>query len=140
MLHQIRRRAAHRLLAKVAKLRAREIALERDLSTLLNKILLTIFKFVRADRGVIVCGSCHVPGAYGSPDPLPPMKPETEKPPYYGMPGSKLIDPCDSSQEAFAFPNSAEIIPDIVGLDNDGGEVANRVVNMGRLRNPFDGN
>lgn len=30
-----------------------EIALERDLPTLLNKILLTIFKFVRADRGVI---------------------------------------------------------------------------------------
>ncbi len=32
---------------------SREIALERDLPTLLNKILLTIFKFVRADRGVI---------------------------------------------------------------------------------------
>ncbi|HMJ10394.1 MAG TPA: FHA domain-containing protein, partial [Polyangiaceae bacterium] len=32
---------------------SREIALERDLATLLNKILLTIFKFVRADRGVI---------------------------------------------------------------------------------------
>jgi adenylate cyclase len=32
---------------------SREIALERDLTTLLNKILLTIFKFVRADRGVI---------------------------------------------------------------------------------------
>jgi len=32
---------------------SREIALERDLSALLNKILLTIFKFVRADRGVI---------------------------------------------------------------------------------------
>lgn len=32
---------------------SREIALERDLPALLNKILLTIFKFVRADRGVI---------------------------------------------------------------------------------------
>jgi adenylate cyclase len=32
---------------------SREIALERDLPSLLNKILLTIFKFVRADRGVI---------------------------------------------------------------------------------------
>jgi adenylate cyclase len=32
---------------------AREIALEHDLPKLLNKILLTIFKFVRADRGVI---------------------------------------------------------------------------------------
>jgi adenylate cyclase len=32
---------------------SREIALERDLPTLLGKILLTIFKFVRADRGVI---------------------------------------------------------------------------------------
>src|SRR6187399_692157 len=32
---------------------SREIALERDLPSMLNKILLTIFKFVRADRGVI---------------------------------------------------------------------------------------
>ncbi|MFC1641115.1 adenylate/guanylate cyclase domain-containing protein [Myxococcota bacterium] len=32
---------------------SREIALERDLPTLLNKILHNIFKFVRADRGVI---------------------------------------------------------------------------------------
>jgi adenylate cyclase len=32
---------------------SREIALERDLPTLLNKILITIFKFVHADRGVI---------------------------------------------------------------------------------------
>jgi adenylate cyclase len=32
---------------------SREIALERELPKLLNKILLTIFKFVRADRGVI---------------------------------------------------------------------------------------
>ena len=32
---------------------SREIALERDLPSLLNKILVTIFKFVRADRGVI---------------------------------------------------------------------------------------
>ncbi|MBN1608468.1 MAG: FHA domain-containing protein [Polyangiaceae bacterium] len=32
---------------------SREIALERDLPSLLNKILLTIFKFVHADRGVI---------------------------------------------------------------------------------------
>ncbi len=32
---------------------SREIALERDLPTLLNKILITIFRFVRADRGVI---------------------------------------------------------------------------------------
>ena len=33
---------------------AREIALERDLETLLDKILATIFRFVRADRGVIL--------------------------------------------------------------------------------------
>jgi adenylate cyclase len=33
---------------------AREIALERDLETLLDKILETIFRFVRADRGVIL--------------------------------------------------------------------------------------
>jgi adenylate cyclase len=32
---------------------SRAIAMERDLPSLLNKILLTIFKFVRADRGVI---------------------------------------------------------------------------------------
>ena len=32
---------------------SREIAMERDLRVLLNKILLTIFKCVRADRGVI---------------------------------------------------------------------------------------
>ncbi|MGC4068944.1 MAG: FHA domain-containing protein [Polyangiaceae bacterium] len=32
---------------------SREIALERDLATLLDKILLTIFKFIRADRGAI---------------------------------------------------------------------------------------
>lgn len=32
---------------------SREIALERDLPSLLTKILLTIFKFIRADRGVI---------------------------------------------------------------------------------------
>jgi adenylate cyclase len=45
---------------------SREIALERDLSTLLNKILLTIFKFVRADRGVILLRETDgelVPGA-----------------------------------------------------------------------------
>jgi adenylate cyclase len=32
---------------------SREICLERDLSTLLNKILTSMFRFVRADRGVI---------------------------------------------------------------------------------------
>jgi adenylate cyclase len=32
---------------------SREIALERDLPSLLNKVLYAIFKFVRADRGVI---------------------------------------------------------------------------------------
>ncbi|MCC6215134.1 MAG: FHA domain-containing protein [Polyangiaceae bacterium] len=32
---------------------SREIALERDLATLLSKVLLAMFKFVRADRGVI---------------------------------------------------------------------------------------
>jgi adenylate cyclase len=32
---------------------SREICLERDLSTLLNKILASMFRFVRADRGVI---------------------------------------------------------------------------------------
>jgi adenylate cyclase len=45
---------------------SREIALERDLPSLLNKILLTIFKFVRADRGVIFLKETDgqlVPGA-----------------------------------------------------------------------------
>ena len=32
---------------------SREIALERDLTTLLNKILSSVFRFIRADRGVI---------------------------------------------------------------------------------------
>jgi adenylate cyclase len=36
---------------------AREIALERDLDILLDKILETIFRFVRADRGVILLQS-----------------------------------------------------------------------------------
>lgn len=36
---------------------AREIALERDLDVLLDKILETIFRFVRADRGVILLQS-----------------------------------------------------------------------------------
>lgn len=36
---------------------AREIALERDLEVLLDKILATIFRFVRADRGVILLKS-----------------------------------------------------------------------------------
>ncbi len=40
-----RLRASHEL--------SREIALERDLSRLLDKILIAIFKFIRADRGVI---------------------------------------------------------------------------------------
>jgi adenylate cyclase len=40
-----RLRASHEL--------SREIALERDLSRLLDKILVAIFKFIRADRGVI---------------------------------------------------------------------------------------
>lgn len=35
---------------------SREIALERDLGKLLDKILQTIFRFVRADRGVIFLG------------------------------------------------------------------------------------
>ena len=47
---------------------SREIALERDLTTLLNKILISVFRFIRADRGVIflkdetgelVPGSCE---------------------------------------------------------------------------------
>jgi adenylate cyclase len=57
---------------------SREIALERDLPTLLNKILLTIFKFVRADRGVIFLMSSDghlVPGASqrrdGTDSPIP---------------------------------------------------------------------
>jgi adenylate cyclase len=32
---------------------SREIALERDLNSLLNKILISVFRFIRADRGVI---------------------------------------------------------------------------------------
>ncbi|HEY5961964.1 MAG TPA: FHA domain-containing protein, partial [Polyangiaceae bacterium] len=48
----------HQLAADYERLRlshelSREIALERDLATLLDKILLTIFKFIRADRGAI---------------------------------------------------------------------------------------
>lgn len=57
---------------------SREIALERDLPSLLNKILLTIFKFVRADRGVIFLKSDDgqlVPGASqrrdGTDQPIP---------------------------------------------------------------------
>ncbi|MEZ4224678.1 MAG: adenylate/guanylate cyclase domain-containing protein [Polyangiaceae bacterium] len=45
---------------------SREIAMERDLRTLLDKILMTIFKFVRADRGVIFLRDAAnelVPGA-----------------------------------------------------------------------------
>jgi len=44
---------------------SREIAMERDRRVLLNKILLTIFKFVRADRGVIFLRETGdlVPGA-----------------------------------------------------------------------------
>ena len=38
---------------------SREIALERELPKLLTKILLTIFKFVRADRGVIFLMDPH---------------------------------------------------------------------------------
>jgi adenylate cyclase len=45
-------RAGLRAAAPVHEL-SREIALERDLPSLLNKILITIFRFVRADRGVI---------------------------------------------------------------------------------------
>lgn len=76
--------------------------------------------------GEIICAGCHFPGSTetGSPDPAPPIKPETDKPPYYKMPGSKLTDPCDSSQEAFTFPSTAEIVPDTVGLDNDGNGLA----------------
>jgi adenylate cyclase len=57
---------------------SREIALERDLPTLLNKILLTIFRFVRADRGVIFLMNPQgelVPGASqrrdGTDSPIP---------------------------------------------------------------------
>lgn len=45
---------------------SREIAMERDLRSLLNKILLTLFKFVRVDRGVIFLRDAAddlVPGA-----------------------------------------------------------------------------
>ena len=57
---------------------SREIALERDLPSLLNKILLTIFQFVRADRGVIFLKANDgqlVPGASqrrdGTDQPIP---------------------------------------------------------------------
>lgn len=45
---------------------SREICLERDLSTLLNKILISVFRFVRADRGCIFLmdqGGTLQPGA-----------------------------------------------------------------------------
>lgn len=45
---------------------SREIALERDLTSLLNKILISVFRFVRADRGVILLKDENgelVPGA-----------------------------------------------------------------------------
>ncbi len=38
---------------------SREIALERELSSLLDKILATIFKFIRADRGAIFLMNTH---------------------------------------------------------------------------------
>ncbi len=45
---------------------SREIALERDLTSLLNKILISVFRFIRADRGVILLKDENgelVPGA-----------------------------------------------------------------------------
>lgn len=45
---------------------SREIALERDLTGLLNKILISVFRFIRADRGVILLKDDNgelVPGA-----------------------------------------------------------------------------
>ncbi len=57
---------------------SREIALERDLPVLLDKILLTIFKFIRADRGAIFLMAPHgelVPAATrrrdGTDQPIP---------------------------------------------------------------------
>jgi adenylate cyclase len=52
------RQNAQQLAADYERLRlshelSREICLERDLSTLLNKILIQVFKFIRADRGCI---------------------------------------------------------------------------------------
>lgn len=78
-----------------------------------------------ARKGVTVCDECHVPGAYGSPDPFPEMLPETSKPPYYLMAGSNLTDPCDSTQEAFTALG-AEMTPDTFGLDNDGNGLPDR--------------
>jgi adenylate cyclase len=44
---------------------SREICMERDLSSLLNKILISVFKFIRADRGCIFLkeGAELIPGA-----------------------------------------------------------------------------
>lgn len=83
-----------------------------------------------AARGETVCGNCHYPGSTttGDPRPAPEVKPETSKPPYYGMlcdgvPCSKLTDPCDSTQENFTNP-LAEKLPTPWGLDNDGNGLA----------------
>jgi hypothetical protein len=61
-----------------------------------------------------VCSTCHFPGspATGDPTPEPAALPETVAPPYYGLSGITLSDPCDSSQESFTG------LP--YGLDNDG--------------------
>jgi hypothetical protein len=76
-----------------------------------------------ARRGVTECDKCHGAGRLGSPDSLPDIFPEPVPPPYYGMPGSNLTDPCDSTQEAFTAIG-AEKRPDVFGLDNDGNGLA----------------
>jgi hypothetical protein len=67
-------------------------------------------RLFHASKGVN-CNGCHGlnPG---------PALAEDVKPPYYLMAGSDLHAACDSAEED--FPDSVEITPDSVGLDNDG--------------------
>ncbi len=69
---------------------------------------------VHAANGITVCAGCHVPGAFGSPNPFPALFGENELPPYYSPIFSNLTDPCASAEEDMPFD------PDSVGLDNDG--------------------
>lgn len=67
-------------------------------------------------QGVASCGtgSCHQPGANGSPDPFPTPYVESVAPPYYSPIFSNLTDPCSSVQEDITAD------ADALGLDNDG--------------------
>lgn len=75
------------------------------------------------NNGVLLCQSCHVAGALGHPNPLPPIKAENVAPPYYGLSHNNLTDPCSSAEEdLLETPNPPGNggDADLLGLDNDG--------------------